>query len=267
MSLIWRIRLLSRPRRSRPRSLLAYCGVLLFALFASSHVAPRALVFNYEVAVPPHSIDSYTEGLSHLDGMFYEGAVLNDQSALLVIDPTAGRIGQSVKRAPQYFGRGVVDWGPDVRQWIWKSRVCCFYDRFSLSLIKTFSCSGEDCNSRTSQEIRKITLRHSDRKIDRPNELEFIEGEIYASISYSDLIAETSPVDGHGIPWIDLTGLLVASERLSPETVLHGIAYDARGDLCDRQAMAGCLPSSNHATLVRHLNPMGGPDIVSQKAG
>jgi glutamine cyclotransferase len=225
---------------------------LLIALFASSLSASGTSILGYKVvATLPHSTDSYTEGLFYLDGMFYEGTGLNGHSALLVIDPVTGRINQRVGLAPQYFGEGIVDWGPDVYQWTWKSHVCFVYDRFSLRLLKTLTYNGEGWgmtrtrrelitsdgtstltfrNPRTFQAIRKITVRDGDRKIDQLNELEFIKGVIYANIWHSDLIAKISPVDGHVIAWIDLTGLLPASERRSPEAVLNGIAYDARGD-------------------------------------
>ena len=251
MNIIWRACLLSSSLKSRSKSLLAHCAVLLFGLFAFSHSASCAPVFGYKVlATLPHSTDSYTEGLFYLDGMFYEGTGLNGHSALLVVDPGTGRVSQRVDLAPQYFGEGIVDWGSDIYQWTWKSHVCFVYDRFSLRLLKTLSYNGEGWgmtrtrrelitsdgtstltfrNPRTFQGIRKITVRDGDRKIDQLNELEFINGEIYANIWHSDLIAKISPVDGHVIAWIDLTGLLPASERRTPEAVLNGIAYDVRG--------------------------------------
>jgi glutamine cyclotransferase len=62
------------------------------------------------------------------------------------------------------------------------------------------------------------------------NELEFIHGEIYANIWYSDRIARISPATGKVLGWIDLSGLLPKEQRSSPEAVLNGIAYDAAHD-------------------------------------
>src|SRR6201999_4668761 len=62
------------------------------------------------------------------------------------------------------------------------------------------------------------------------NELEFIKGEIYANVWHSDRIARISPRDGHVIAWIDLTGLLPADQKINEESVLNGIAYDAKRD-------------------------------------
>ena len=57
-----------------------------------------------------------------------------------------------------------------------------------------------------------------------------IKGEIYANVWHSDRIARISPADGHVVAWIDLSGLLPASEKINAESVLNGIAYDAQHD-------------------------------------
>lgn len=82
----------------------------------------------------------------------------------------------------------------------------------------------------TFQEIRHIVVRDGTSKIDQLNELEYIKGEIYANIWHSDRIAHISPVDGHVISWIDLTGLLPEDQKINAESVLNGIAYDKQHD-------------------------------------
>ena len=66
--------------------------------------------------------------------------------------------------------------------------------------------------------------------IDELNELEFIKGEIYANVWHSDRIARINPRDGHVIAWIDLSGLLPPEQKVNEESVLNGIAYDAKRD-------------------------------------
>ena len=73
-------------------------------------------------------------------------------------------------------------------------------------------------------------MKDHGKPIDKLNELEYIHGEIYANIWYSDRIARISPATGAVLGWIDLTGLLPAAERTNPEAVLNGIAYDAAHD-------------------------------------
>jgi glutaminyl-peptide cyclotransferase len=85
-------------------------------------------------------------------------------------------------------------------------------------------------NPDTFDETRHIVVKDGSKTIDQLNELEYIKGEIYANIWHSDRIARISPTDGHVIAWIDLTGLLPDVEKLTAESVLNGIAYDAKRD-------------------------------------
>ena len=82
----------------------------------------------------------------------------------------------------------------------------------------------------TFKETRHIVVKDGTNSINQLNELEYIKGEIYANIWHSDLIARISPQDGHVIGWIDLTGLLPPNQKVDGESVLNGIAYDAKHD-------------------------------------
>jgi glutamine cyclotransferase len=82
----------------------------------------------------------------------------------------------------------------------------------------------------TFREVRHIVVKEGSKTIDQLNELEFIKGEIYANVWHSDRIAKISPIDGHVVAWIDLTGLLPAEQIIDAESVLNGIAYDAQHD-------------------------------------
>jgi glutamine cyclotransferase len=227
-------------------------GVVLAGAFSLLSCAATAPVSSYQiVARYPHSTESYTEGLFYLDGLFYEGTGLNGHSALMVIEPGTGRVLQRVDLPGQYFGEGIVDWGSNIYEWTWQSHICFVYDRFSLRPIKQFSYTGEGWGmTRTAREIitsdGTATLRFRDpatfkethhlvvtdggRPVKQLNELEFIKGEIYANVWHSERIARISPRDGHVIGWIDLAGLLPDSQRVNGESVLNGIAYDAKRD-------------------------------------
>jgi glutaminyl-peptide cyclotransferase len=230
-------------------------GALLLAAFllAGGVASPAsAPVCAYRVVAKfPHSTESYTEGFFYRDGMFYEGTGRKGHSAVLVIDPATGTIIQRRALEGEYFGEGIVDWGPNVYQWTWKSGVCFVYDRFSLQLVKQFSYTGEGWgmthtatelitsdgtailrfrDPNTFRETRHIVVKDGKQTIDQLNELEFIKGEIYANVWHTDQIARISPVDGHVISWIDLAGLLPAEHRVNAESVLNGIAYDAQHD-------------------------------------
>jgi glutaminyl-peptide cyclotransferase len=79
-------------------------------------------------------------------------------------------------------------------------------------------------------ELRRVTVKDHGKPVTYLNELEMVRGEIYANVWHSDRIARISPKTGAVLGWIDLTGLLPANLRSSPEAVLNGIAYDATHD-------------------------------------
>ena len=215
-------------------------------------VATAAPIYSYKViARYAHSTDSYTEGFFYLNGMFYEGTGKTGRSAVLVIEPKTGKIVQRRDLAPEYFGEGIVDWGPNIYAWTWTSNVCFVYDRASLHPVKQFTYSGEGWGmTRTAKELitsdgtatlrfrdpntfketHHIVVKEGNIRVDRLNELEVIKGEIYANIWHSDMIVRISPQNGHVIAWIDLTGLLPSDQMVDAESVLNGIAYDAQHD-------------------------------------
>ena len=223
---------------------------------AGPNAAPAPVSGYRVVATYPHSTESYTEGFFYLDGLFYEGTGLKGNSAVLVEQPETGKILQRRELPGEYFGEGIINWGSNLYEWTWQSHICFVYDRFSLRPIKQFAYTGEGWgmtrtateiitsdgtdtlrfrNPESFQETRHIVVHDGAQKIDQLNELEFIQtgkagGEIYANVWHSDRIARISLRDGHVIGWIDLSGILPDEQKINAESVLNGIAYDAKGD-------------------------------------
>ena len=235
----------------RPTDALLSATLLATALLTTQALA-QAPTFGYTVVARfPHATSSYTEGLFFRDGLMYEGTGLEGHSALLVYPLKTGAPTQTLNLAPDLFGEGIVDFGPNLYEWTWKSHVCFVYDRRTLHLLRQLPYTGEGWGmTRTATEIvtsdgtetlrfrdpatfresRHITVHDGSSRIRDLNELEFIHGEIYANLWHTDLIARISPADGRVLSWIDLTGILPDIERLTPEAVLNGIAFDASHD-------------------------------------
>ena len=233
----------------RPHSALHLAFLALLLSFASTGAAP---VDGYKVVARyPHSTENYTEGFFYLDGMFYEGTGRSGQSAVMALDPKTGKPTVQHILPPEYFGEGIVDWGPYILEWTWKSQICFVYDRLTLRPVTQFTYTGEGWgmtrsttelitsdgtatlrfrDPNTFQETHHIVVKGDGRVIDNLNELEFVKGEIYANVWHSDRIARISPQDGHVIAWIDLTGLLPSDQKINAEAVLNGIAYDSQHD-------------------------------------
>jgi glutamine cyclotransferase len=231
--------------------LVGLCLVLICAGVAGAWLDTQpAPVMGYRVVAKyPHLQSSYTEGFFYQDGLFYEGTGREGQSALLAIQPETGKVVRRVLLADEYFGEGIVDWGPEIYEWTWTSKICLVYDRASFRLLRKLTYDGEGWGmTRTATQIvtsdgsanltfrdpatfakvRSITVHDGLADIEKLNELEFIKGEIYANVWQADRIARISPDDGRVIAWIDLTGLLPAEQRVDTDSVLNGIAYDAK---------------------------------------
>jgi glutamine cyclotransferase len=124
------------------------------------------------------------------------------------------------------------------------------YDLNDFHLLRKFSFSGEGwglasngrevflsdgtsqirvLDSESLHEKRRLKVHDGATPIDQLNELEFVEGQIFANIWHSNRIARISPQSGEVVGWIDLTGILSSVFHLEAEAVLNGIAYDPVG--------------------------------------
>lgn len=203
------------------------------------------------IHVYPHDQQAFTQGLVYLDGHLYESTGINGQSSLREEDLESGRILQLKDVLQKYFAEGLTDWGNTLVQLTWQAHVALIYDRTSFRFLRTLRYDGEgwglthDSKSlilsdgsatlrffdpTTFRDLRHITVKDHGKPVTELNELEFIHGEIYANIWHSDRIARISPATGKVLGWIDLSGLLPASQHSSGEAVLNGIAYDAAHD-------------------------------------
>jgi len=237
---------IQHPETSRITRLLAW---IAFVLFGAANVLAAPVSQVRIVHRFPHSTTSYTEGFFYRDGLFYEGTGMKGRSGVLITDAATGKVVQQHMLPPGYFGEGIVDWGNTVLEWTWQSHVGFGLDRTSLRVVRQFHYTGEGWGmTRTFKELitsdgtsvlrfrnpdtfdvtRQIVVRDGTEPIEQLNELEYFDGEIYANVWHSDRIARISPSDGHVLGWIDCSGLLPESQRIDAESVLNGIAWDAK---------------------------------------
>jgi glutamine cyclotransferase len=227
---------------------------LLFRWFAFSAFIALCAVRTFAadtyrvVHVYPHDAQAFTQGLIYVDGHLYESTGIEGKSSLREEDLDTGRILQFHDVSSNYFAEGLTDWGSTLIQLTWQSHVALVYDRATFHFLRSFhfdlegwglthdsknlilsdgSATLHFFDPSTFHEMRRITVKDKGVPVTQLNELEFVHGEIYANIWHSDRIARISPATGKVLGWIDLAGLLPASERSSAEAVLNGIAYDA----------------------------------------
>jgi glutaminyl-peptide cyclotransferase len=209
-------------------------------------------VYGYRVVhVYPHDPNAFTQGLEYRGGFLYEGTGLTGRSTLRKVELQSGKVLQEIHIGSQYFGEGITVLGQRILEITWQSEKGFVYDKATFRQTRTFDYPGEGwgltndgrqifmsdgtadirCwNSETLRETRRFTVHDGKSSVDRLNELEFVRGEIFANVWQTDRIVRISPLDGSVTGWIDLAGLLSASDQTSGADVLNGIAFDAVGN-------------------------------------
>jgi glutamine cyclotransferase len=197
----------------------------------------------------PHDPQAYTQGLIYRDGFLYESTGLNGRSSVRRVRLDTGEVVQQRPVDTRYFGEGMTDWAGSLIQLTWQTNVAFVYNRQTFALENTFTYPGEGWGLThdgkrlimsdgtaalrflapgTFQELSRVTVTASGRRVDQLNELEFIKGEVWANVYQTDRIAIINPATGRVRAWLDLRGLLPAGS--AGHDVLNGIAYDAAGD-------------------------------------
>jgi glutaminyl-peptide cyclotransferase len=215
---------------------------------SKSPESTTAQIYTYTIINTfPHDPHAFTEGLVYQDGFLYESTGLNGASSLRRVNLTSGAILQEVSLSNLYFGEGLAIVGDKIVQLTYTSQVGFVYDKNSFSLLNNFTyptqgwglaydgkrliiSDGSDTlyflNPETYQRTGQIQVHDGNASVVNINELEYVNGDIYANIFLQPTIAIINPETGKVKSWIDLNGLQVASSY-TPEDVLNGIAYDA----------------------------------------
>lgn len=199
----------------------------------------------------PHDPRAFTQGLVFADGVLYEGTGLRGQSSLRKVDLKTGTILQVRQLPVRFFGEGITIYGNRVIQLTWRARVGFVYHKQTFQLLDTFNYSTEGwgithdgrsliisdgtstlylLDPQTFREVGRLEVHTRDGPVSRLNELEYVQGEIYANVWKTDRIARISPQTGEVVGWINLEGLLEPEDRYRRIDVLNGIAYDVKND-------------------------------------
>ena len=209
----------------------------------------------------PHDTSCYTEGLVYQDGALYEsgggyldpppGDEKDGQSSLRKVDLNTGKILQKVMVSPKVFAEGISIVGNKLIQLTWKEKIGYVYDKDTFKLLNTFPNNvgvegwgmcfdGKKLymddktnriwflNKDTYQQTGYIDVYDDKGPVNEINELEYIDGKIYANVYTTNFIVVIDPKTGAVTERIDLTSLY-PEPRTPPAEVLNGIAYDAQG--------------------------------------
>ncbi|MBT8147542.1 MAG: glutaminyl-peptide cyclotransferase [Gammaproteobacteria bacterium] len=230
--------------------LLSFLSLLI--LITDRPLLAQTPVYGYEVINRyPHAPSAYTQGLRYHEGVMYEGTGRNGQSMLKKYRLEDGQVLQSKRLSDRYFGEGIEIVGDRVFQLTWQAHMVFVYDLESFEQLNTFYNPTEGWGlTYDGQELilsdgssnlyfidpenfvttRKVEVKLDGNPVSSLNELEYIDGEVWANIWQTDFIVRVDPMSGVVNSLVNLTGLSDRTERSERDAVLNGIAYDAEQD-------------------------------------
>ena len=213
-----------------------------------------AQVKEYKVKVAgeyPHDVHAYTQGLFFHDGTLYETTGQWGESSIRTVDLETGTPTVSKKLSPKYFGEGSAVLDGELFILTWTSNVAFVYDAKTLQYKSSIGYPREGWGLTTDgrqliasdgtamlyfldkslKVQRRLRVTLNDRPLRYLNELEWIDGKIWANVYTSDIIAIINPSSGKVEATIDCTGLLPKELKTKDTDVLNGIAVDGNGNI------------------------------------
>ena len=203
----------------------------------------------------PHDTGAFTEGLVFDDGVLYEstggygmafGSHNSDVSSLRRVDLESGNVTKEILLSGDYFGEGLTVVNDSLIQLTWQNGIGFIYNKETFALEGNFSYPTEGwgltyngsslimsdgtsnlyfLNPVTFQKTGQVSVHDGNASVTNINELEYINGDVYANIWLTQKIAIINPQTGTVKGWIDLTGLYQPN---GGNSVLNGIAYDSQ---------------------------------------
>ena len=216
------------------------------SVFLKSNIAPKK--YSYRVIKTfNHDPKAYTQGLFFHNGFLYEGTGQNGSSSLRKVELETGKVIQSNNLEQDYFGEGITLFGDKIYQLTWTSGIGFVYDAETFKRLHTFNYTTQGWGLTTNgnelvmsdgsntlyfmepndfSEVKKVEVFDNYGPQKMLNELEYINGKIWANVYTTNRVVIIDPQSGAVVSEIDFTGILKNSDKTGNEDVLNGIAYD-----------------------------------------
>lgn len=215
-----------------------------------SSVEPKLLKYKV-VNTYPHDTKAFTEGLEFHDDVLFESTGQKGDSYIRSVDYKTGKVIKQVDLDKQYFGEGITFINGKLFQLTWQEKTGFIYDAKTLKLEKTFTYDREiegwgmtndgkyiyrsdgtekiwRMDPETQKLIDYINVYSGTSKIKVLNELEYINGKIYANVWQKDAIAVINPTSGAVEGILNMSDLRKSMKDITSEDVLNGIAYNPK---------------------------------------
>jgi len=225
-------------------------STILFVLLTEEPANSKPAHYTYSIInTYPHDENAFTQGLVYENESLYEGTGLYGNSTLRRVNLETGKVLQLYTLPSIYFGEGIAIFDDKIIQLTWNEHRGFIYDKHSFELLQEFNYSTEGwgitydgtrfimsdgtanlyfLDPVTFEKVGQVEVRDT-APVTRLNELEYINGKVYANIWMEEKIAIINPQTGQVEGWIDLSGIQDLQNQ-DADNVLNGIAYDAKGD-------------------------------------
>lgn len=203
------------------------------------------------IAEFPHDPTAFTEGLEFDGPALYESTGLLGQSQLREIDPATGAVLRAASLPPEFFGEGIAVVGDRIWQLTWRNGVAIEWDKSTLTPLRNVPMNGEGwglCydgqrlvrsdgtnklhfhDPTSFAETGSVDVTYMGNPYFLLNELECVDGQVYANVFGTDQIARIDPTSGQVVAIVNASGLLDDARRAHTDDVLNGIAYAGNGE-------------------------------------
>lgn len=224
---------------------------LLLPLLAVALTAcQKPVTLGYKiVATIPHDKDCYTQGLEFSGGRLFESGGQTGMSSVREVNPATGEVIRKRPLAKTVFAEGITLFNNELFVLTWKEKTAYVFEPDTFKFLRTHTYQGEGWGLTHDDQhlimsdgtstlrfidprdfsVRKtLVVKDGNRELDRINELEYVDGEIYANIYTTDRIARISAKSGKVTGWLDLSALRKQLTRPNRAEVLNGIARDPK---------------------------------------
>ncbi|MDQ1297163.1 MAG: hypothetical protein QG611_1142 [Bacteroidota bacterium] len=222
--------------------------IIRFMIILSDQLPKR---YHYKVInAYPHDREAFTQGLFYDNRVFYESTGQETRSTLREVEPETGRVLRQLNLSTELFGEGITLFKDRIYQVTYTSRVGFVYDKSTFNQINRIYYQTQGWGLTTINDqivmsdgtnilyfyepemftvVSRLEVYDNEKKVDQLNELEYINGEIWANIWMTDLIARIDPESGKVLGYVDLKGILNDPGTDTSVNVLNGIAWDKDG--------------------------------------
>jgi glutamine cyclotransferase len=234
---------------------VAFAAIVFFSGYGRAQTAVEPPVFSMTYAPQlsfnvvteyPHDSSAFTEGLFWNDGNLYESTGLLGHSTLRKVDLKTGKVLLQHRLPDDVFGEGIAEIDGKLVQLTWQKQRAYIYDSQNFNLVGSFNYQGEGWGLTTDGKSwissngsdtltwrdkstfapqRSVQVTWNSQPVKNLNELEWIDGKIWANVWYTNWILQIDPQSGKVLSYIDISSLI--PPNVDPENVPNGIAYDS----------------------------------------